>query len=350
MLRVDLQKRFEPGPRSAGFDLDVQFEAEQGVTALFGPSGAGKTLTLDSIAGFTRPDAGSIHLGEETFFEASVGTSLPARDRRCGYLFQSDALFPHLTVAENLSFSEAPPERVAELLARFHIADLAGRRPHEISGGERQRCALARTLAADPRLLLMDEPGQGLDRPLREELLDLIREWKERLPIMLVTHDLADAFAVADRMLVLSAGRIVQRGAPEEIYRNPATPQAARLLGMDAELAGRVVEASAGTISVETDFGDRLSLRANGPGQGDRVRFCLRSDAVRAAVRNGSLGPSQTLARLERWTPVTGGVRLTFAGGLGAEVSRETFLAAGDAREWVLEFPEGSAAVFPDSE
>lgn len=350
MLRVDLQKSFPPGPRSAGFSLDVAFEAAAGVTAVFGPSGAGKTLTMDSIAGFAQPDSGSVHLGDEAFYDSAAGVDQPARLRQCGYLFQSDALFPHLTLAENLAFSGTPRSRVTELLRQFHIDDLGARMPHEVSGGERQRCSIARTLAADPRVLLMDEPGQGLDRLLREELLESIRGLKERLPILLVTHDLSDAFAVADRMIVILSGRILQRGTPEEIYRNPASLDIARLLGMGAEFSGRVVEADDdGRVRIEDANGLRVAATDTvGLAKGADVRVCVRPNAVHATVRNGSLGPMQTPARLQRWTPAAGGVRLLFEGGLAAEVSREQFVAAQEASEWVLEFPPDAARVFPD--
>lgn len=351
MLRVDIQKSFAAGPQSTGFSLDVAFEAAAGVTALFGPSGSGKTLTLDSIAGFTKPDAGSVHFGKEAYYDSSNGVHLPARRRRCGYLFQSDALFPHLTLAENLAFSGASDQRVAELLGQFHISGLAGRLPHEVSGGERQRCSIARTLAADPQLLLMDEPGQGLDRPLRGELLDSIRKLKSHLPILLVTHDLADAFSVADHMLVVLGGRIVQRGTPDEIYRKPASVEIARLLGMDSELHGHVSKARHGKVCIQDTHGRTIAVTEDQDlANGSPVHLCVRPSAVRAAARNGSIGLWQTPVTLVSWTPETAGVRLLFEGGLAAVVSRDQFLAAHKADEWVLDFPADAVQVFPDSQ
>ena len=206
----------------------MEFEAGDGVTVLFGASGAGKTLTLDSIAGFARPDAGRILLDDRILFDGEAGVSLRPQDRGCGYVFQNYALFPHMTLRENLAFAaERLPRlerhrRVNEMLDRFRVAEFAGRYPHEVSGGQKQRCSIARALIVQPRLLLLDEPARGLDAPLREDLYDLLRELRGdfRLPILLVTHDLEAAFAVGDEMLVYdsrphsAAGQAVGRGPP----------------------------------------------------------------------------------------------------------------------------------------
>src|SRR5207342_2833788 len=142
----------------------------------FGPSGSGKTLTLDSIAGFVRPDDGRIILDDDILFDGPTGVYLPPQARNCGYVFQNYALFPHMTLRENLVFAaERRPRlerhrRVNDMLDTFRLADAAGRRPHEVSGGQRQRCSIARALIGGPKLLLLDEPAQGLDAPLRAEL------------------------------------------------------------------------------------------------------------------------------------------------------------------------------------
>src|SRR5580700_3383287 len=151
MLKVAVQKRFPAGPESAGFTLSVEFEAAPGVTVLYGPSGSGKTLTLDIVAGFVAADSGRILLNDRILFDSGARVHLPPRDRQCGYVFQNDALFPHMTVRNNLAFaaSRLPRlerhRRIAELLDRFHIADLAGRMPHELSGGQKQRASIARS-------------------------------------------------------------------------------------------------------------------------------------------------------------------------------------------------------------
>src|ERR1700674_1569513 len=168
MLEARLRKTFSPGPDSAGFLLDLEFSATAGVTVLFGPSGSGKTLVLDSIAGFVRPDEGRILLDNDILFDGLTGVHLAPQARNCGYVFQNYALFPHMTLRENLQFAaERRPRlerhrRVSEMLERFRLTEAAGRNPHELAGGQRQRCSIARALIGGPRLLLLDEPTQGL--------------------------------------------------------------------------------------------------------------------------------------------------------------------------------------------
>jgi len=182
MIQARIRKRFPPGAGSIGFFLDVELEAGPGVTVLFGPSGAGKTLTLDSVAGFVRPDEGRILLDDGILFDGATGVHLPARVRRCGYVFQNYALFPHMTLRKNLEFAvENLPglerrRKVNEMLDRFHLADVAGRRPYELSGGQKQRCSIARALVGSPRALLLDEPARGLDATLRDELYSVLRQ------------------------------------------------------------------------------------------------------------------------------------------------------------------------------
>ena len=222
MIRGNIAKRFPPGPESAGFNLDVEFEAEAGVTALYGPSGSGKTLTLDAIAGFVKPDSGRVLLDDRILFDARSGVNLAPQERTCGYVFQNYALFPHMTLRENLAFAaHSLPRlerhrRIAEQLERFKLTGMAGRYPHELSGGQKQRSSIARALIANPRAVLLDEPARGLDEALRMDLRALIQELRAglRIPILLVTHDPEECFALADRVLIYDAGRIVHRGSP----------------------------------------------------------------------------------------------------------------------------------------
>src|SRR5579863_8774851 len=238
MIRGNIAKRFPPGSESAAFHLDVEFEAAAGVTALYGPSGSGKTLTLDAIAGFIAPDAGRIMLDNRILFDAESGVNLTPQQRSCGYVFQNYALFPHMTLRENLAFAaHALPRlerhrRIAEQLERFKLTGMAGRYPHELSGGQKQRGSIARALIVNPRVVLMDEPGRGLDAALRVDLYALIRELRDglRVPVLLVTHDLEECFALAERVLIYQAGRIVHRGSPAELLRNPGTAEVADLL------------------------------------------------------------------------------------------------------------------------
>src|SRR5213594_4711375 len=201
-VSVAITKRFP------GFTLDVSWEAEQSVLGLFGPSGAGKTLTLQCLAGLVRPDQGRIVVNGTVFFDGEGGVDVPTQERRLGYVFQGYALFPHLSVADNVGYGlhdrprEERQRRTTEVLDWLGLGDLAGRRPRELSGGQQQRVALGRALAVDPELLLLDEPLSALDAPLRrqlrQELMAILREWGKAT--VLVTHDLAEAFQLAEHV------------------------------------------------------------------------------------------------------------------------------------------------------
>src|SRR3984893_14722912 len=182
MIQARIRKTFPALKDSSGFSLDVDFRAAAGITVLFGPSGAGKTMVLDSIAGFVRPDEGRILLDDAILFDGAARVHLSPQARNCGYVFQRYALFPHMTLRENLAFAaERRPRlerhrRVNEMIERFHWTEAAGRRPHELSGGQRQRCSIARALIGAPKLLLLDEPAQGLDALLRQDFYDALRQ------------------------------------------------------------------------------------------------------------------------------------------------------------------------------
>jgi len=194
-LEIRLTKRL------AGFTLDVAWSAGDGVAVLFGPSGAGKTLTLQCLAGLIRPDAGRIALGGRVLFDADSGIDVPPQQRRVGYVFQGYALFPHLTVADNVGFGlrDRPrverARRVADVVQRLGLGGLERRYPRELSGGERQRVALGRALAIEPALLLLDEPLSALDAPLRRALRDELRALLSEVgtAAVVVTHDFTEA-------------------------------------------------------------------------------------------------------------------------------------------------------------
>jgi len=214
MIQARVRKQFAPGPESAGFALDLEFQASRGFTVLFGPSGSGKTLTLDSIAGFVRPDEGRILLDDQILFDGAAGVHLAPRARRCGYVFQNYALFPHMTLRQNLEFAaERIPRlerhrKVNEMLEKFHLAEVSGRRPYELSGGQKQRCSIARALIGAPRLLLLDEPARGLDAPLLADLYLVLRQVREEfgIPVLLVTHDFEECLELGDEMIVVRQG------------------------------------------------------------------------------------------------------------------------------------------------
>src|SRR5215472_2015112 len=181
MIQARLRKAFRASGNQS-YNLDVEFQAGDRVTVLFGPSGSGKTLILDSIAGFVRPDEGRILLDDDILFDGATGVHLTPQARNCGYVFQKYALFPHMTLRENLIFAaERQPRlerhrRVNDIIEKFRLTDAASRKPHEVSGGQRQRCSIARAIIGAPRVLLLDEPTQGLDAPLKAEFFEIIRQ------------------------------------------------------------------------------------------------------------------------------------------------------------------------------
>jgi ABC-type sulfate/molybdate transport systems ATPase subunit len=217
--------------RFTALSLDVDCVCAAPWTVLFGPSGCGKTTLLRSVAGLFTPDAGRIHLYGQTLFERAIGRKtavhLPPQERRIGLVAQSPALFPHWTAAENLAFalrtdSTKRAEKVQSLLHRFGAETLAAQYPRQLSGGEQQRIALARTLAAEPRALLLDEPFSAMDRISRQQALDGLRTWvRERgTPVLMVTHDLAEAFDAGDEVLTMDNGRITAQGSADLVLRD----------------------------------------------------------------------------------------------------------------------------------
>ncbi len=247
MFEVSIRKHLSG--EGVAFQLAVEFVAADEITVLFGPSGAGKSLTLQFIAGLVRPDEGRIAVDATPVFDSAKNIDVPAARRRIGYVFQSLALFPHLTVARNVAYglkdSSAEKERrVEEILTRFGIGQFTNSLPREISGGQQQRVALARALVTDPKILLLDEPLSALDAATKEMLMqDLRRIGREqKVPILYVTHDRNEAIRLGDHMFVLDAGRIVAAGSPLAVLGVPRTETVARLAGVENILEGRMAE------------------------------------------------------------------------------------------------------------
>jgi molybdate transport system ATP-binding protein len=230
------------------FDLELTLDVESTV-ALVGPSGAGKTTVLRAVAGLTRPQSGRIAAGGDTWFDGARGVCLAPDRRRVGLVFQDYALFPHMTVRQNVEYGRR--RKADEYLERFGIAGLEGARPHELSGGERQRVALARALAREPDVLLLDEPLAALDAhtktTVRSELQELLAGLA--IPALLVTHDFEDAAALADRVGVLVDGKLLQSGTAAELVARPADPFVASFTGANL-LHGRVEPSSGGSTRV----------------------------------------------------------------------------------------------------
>jgi molybdate transport system ATP-binding protein len=247
------------------FRLDVALDVEPGALALAGPSGAGKTSVLRAVAGLLRPEHGLVRAGGVTWLDTASGLDLPPERRSVGLVFQDYALFPHLTVAQNVAFGGSG--RTGALLERFRISHLARVRPGELSGGERQRVALARALAREPAVLLLDEPLAALDADtrahVRGELAGLLRELA--LPTVVVTHDFADAAVLAGRIAVLVDGEIVQAGAAEALIAAPTTGFVASFTGANV-LRGRARPGPAGLTEVVLADGTRLLSASAGRG------------------------------------------------------------------------------------
>ena len=215
------------------FDLRAKFQITENLAVLYGPSGAGKSVTLQAIAGLLRPDAGSIRFREAYLFDASAGIDVPARLRDLGYVFQDYALFPHRTVYRNVAAALAPlighrlrpaqKERVEALLAALELTAIAGSYPHQISGGQRQRTAIARALAAEPKLLLLDEPFNALDIGLRARMRrEVLQIWERfNVPILLITHDSADVAVFGHQVVRIEEGRIVESDAAADLHPRP---------------------------------------------------------------------------------------------------------------------------------
>ncbi|HEY1270575.1 MAG TPA: molybdenum ABC transporter ATP-binding protein [Terriglobales bacterium] len=265
-LSVSVRKSY-----GEGFQLDVDFFVQAGITILFGASGAGKTTLLNSIAGLAQPDEGRISAGNSVLFDSSTRVNLPVSRRRVGYVFQDLALFPHLSVEKNVMYGLSHmavadrQARVNEILESFHIPHLQQRKPAAISGGERQRVALARALVTDPCVLLLDEPLAALDGPTKSKLVDDLRLWNQvhRIPILYVTHTRDEVFALGDSVLVLEGGKIIAQGAPHDVMRAPRQESVAQLAGFENIFDARVIaqhedrgtmtcELGGGAVQVET--------------------------------------------------------------------------------------------------
>lgn len=236
-LSVKLRKALNS---AEGFILHVDFTVSPGITILFGASGAGKTTLLDCVAGLLKPDGGRIE-AVRPMFDSERGINLSVRERNTGYVFQELALFPHLSVEENITYGlnhmngAARELRCEAITKSFRISHLRTRKPSEISGGERQRAALARSLVTNPCVLLLDEPLTALDVATKSKIIEDLRTWNEshRIPILYVTHSREEALALGERILVLDRGKVIADGSPHQVLTAPARETIASLSGFE---------------------------------------------------------------------------------------------------------------------
>jgi molybdate transport system ATP-binding protein len=343
MLSVQIEKKFRASG-TPSFQLEISEEFSPGFTVLFGPSGSGKSTLLDCIAGLVKPDKGKIQFGEEIFCDAEKGFFLPPQKRGIGYVFQSLALFPHLTVDENVSYgiSGLPAAerlgRMDRILEAFHIQKLRGRRPGELSGGEKQRAALARSVITEPRVLLLDEPLTGLDGGLRQAILEDLRNWnaEQRIPILYVTHNREEVDAIGDRVVAMVDGYVRGRGMPQEALDAPRAVALAQAAGFENLLVGRVLEerVNDGVMRVTLEGSKcELEVPLGNAQTGETIQVAIRAGDILLATqlpyglsaRNvlpGTVESMETRGTMVR-VQVNAGVRFTVHVTLGAARSLE---------------------------
>jgi len=340
MTHARIGKKIPPG-----FSLDIDLAIPAGVTALYGPPGAGKTLTLEMIAGFVTPDSGRILLEDAILFDAESRVNIPPRRRRCGFLCQRDALFPHMTVRQNLVFAARRLPRlerhrkVAEMVERFGLSEAAAGRPRDASRALKLRASVARALIAEPKLLLVDDCG--VDEPLLRQIREACPA-----PIVLVAPSL-DLCCAAGELVILDAGRVVERGSPREVLDRPDSVQAARLLGIPNILECTIAALDPGRNTSRLEF-ERFALAAPylpGHLRGDRVWVAIRAEDLRVRAAGGEPPVNVVPASLVRATPRERSVRLEFAGPIFVDLSQAEYARQKDNKEWLVEFPPEALTV-----
>jgi molybdate transport system ATP-binding protein len=303
-LDVRFEKRFPSGVTIAA--AWEQAADAHSITVLFGPSGCGKTTALRCLAGLERPEAGRIRCGADLWFDANRGVHLSPQRRGIGFLFQDYALFPHLTVGQNVAYPVRRTERprVTDLLAAFDLTGLEGRYPCQVSGGQQQRVALARALARRPRLLLLDEPLSALDARTRDDLRPGLRRLLAGfgVPVVLVTHDRIEAISLADTLLVMDGGRVIQRGPVDEVFSRPADLAVARIVGTETVQPGTIVGVEDGLATVQVGPARLLAVAQESPTV--NVFVCIRGEDVALQRDSGEGSPRNRLAAVvESVTP-----------------------------------------------
>jgi molybdate transport system ATP-binding protein len=286
MLDARIRKRLGAGNAPV---IDVHIQAADGITVLFGPSGAGKTSILRAVAGILVPEEGRITLGETIFFDSATGVNLPIRRRGVGYVFQNHLLFPHMTAEQNALYGargdsrKSAREHVHDLFAMMGIAKTASRRPNELSGGEQQRVALARALAARPAIMLLDEPLSSVDAATRARLTEEIADIQRRtgVPFLYVTHNHTEALRLGKTMILIDEGKVSRQGAPIEVFNAPQTAAAARIVGTENIFCGKISghNPGDGLTAIDAD-GCLIEASYNGLEIGSAVTIGIRSEDI----------------------------------------------------------------------
>jgi molybdate transport system ATP-binding protein len=335
-VKIDarLLKRLPAVGSTDAFELNIHLKSDAGITVLWGASGAGKTLALNCLAGFAKPGEGRILINDDLYFDAAAKVNLPPRLRRCGYMFQDHALFPHMTVRQNLKFAAAAARhssklnkhrRMIELLEAFELTGLADRKPAQLSGGEKQRAALARMLVSDPRLILLDEPTRGLDARLKQGFYEVLRTTRERsqAPIVLVTHDLEECIQLAGFVCLMETGRFVQSGPSDQVFARPANADVARALGVYNLLPAKIaaLDPSRDTCMLDVGGSDVQGHYLRGRLIGDQGYLCVRQTESRLLPNIGRRESNQVILRVAGVLPSAQGARVLLEHGAAATVS-----------------------------
>lgn len=295
-VKVDLKKQYneaginEKKSTEKAFMLDVSFEMDNELVVLFGPSGSGKTTLFKCISGITEPGDGKISVGSKGYYDKDQKINLPIQKRNLGYVFQNYTLFPHMNVRKNIEYGLKGwekgnrEERVMEVLDLLHIEELENRYPSQLSGGQKQRVALARALAPKPEILLLDEPFSALDMEIRTELAEKIKSLQRKIgiPLLFITHNLEEAFLLADRILILHGGKVQQFGTPEEIFCHPENLRVAELVGISNIFDDAYVEEhekeSKSTVLKSGDM--RIKITSPNFKAGDKVSWGIHPENI----------------------------------------------------------------------
>lgn len=279
-IEVNIEKTYVQA-KKAEFSLKAHFSLDNEIAVLFGPSGVGKTLTLQVIAGLVKPDKGRIVVNSKIYFDSERNINLSPQERRVGYVFQNYALFPHLTVEGNIVFGLKKRDSLKDMISFFGIGGLEKRYPDQISGGQQQRVALARALIIKPDILLLDEPFSALDQVMRMRLrIDLKKIQSEHgIPMLMITHNPVEAYTMADRLIVYSHGRVEQIGSPKEIFNKPKNRDVAKLVGINNIFKGVVLDIKDEEVLIESQ--EKITApKISGLEIGEEITWCIRPDQV----------------------------------------------------------------------